>query len=53
MRWIQTYDLRHLFTAKLLDNGADLKYVSSLLGHKSVQQTVDNTFTEKGFQAIA
>jgi integrase len=40
-RQIRKYDLRHSFATKLLDNGADLKHVSSLLGHKSVQQTVD------------
>jgi len=40
-RRIRMYDLRHSFATKLLDNGADFKHVSSLLGHKSVQQTVD------------
>jgi integrase len=40
-RRIRMYDLRHSFASKLLDNGADLKHVSILLGHRSVQQTVD------------
>jgi integrase len=35
------YDLRHAFATKMLDNGADLKHVSILLGHRSVQQTAD------------
>lgn len=40
-RRLRMYDLRHSFATKMLDNGADLKHVSTLLGHKSVQQTVD------------
>lgn len=40
-RRMRMYDLRHSFATKLLDNAADLKHVSLLLGHKSVQQTVD------------
>lgn len=40
-RRIRMYDLRHAFATMMLDNGADLKHVSLLLGHKSVQQTVD------------
>lgn len=40
-RRIRMYDLRHSFATKMLDAGADLKHVSVLLGHKSVQQTAD------------
>lgn len=40
-RRIRMYDIRHAFATNMLDNGADLKHVSILLGHKSVQQTVD------------
>ena len=57
-RRIRMYDLRQLFATNLLDNGADLKHVSSLLGHKSVQQTVDayqhlaRRMTEESMQKI-
>jgi integrase len=40
-RRIRMYDLWHAFATKMLDNGADLKHVSILLGHRSVQQTAD------------
>lgn len=35
------HDLRHTFASELLRNGADIKTVSKVLGHKSVSTTLD------------
>jgi integrase len=39
-RRLRLYDLRHLFASTLLQNGADLKAVSQLLGHSSPTMTL-------------
>lgn len=50
-RRIRPYDIRHAFATALLDNGGDLKTVSQMMGHKSIQQTVDTyQHTSKALQ---
>jgi len=39
-RRIRLYDIRHAAASKMLDGG-DLKSVSKILGHRTVQQTID------------
>lgn len=39
-RRLRLYDLRHFFVTTMLENGADLKSVSLLAGHKSVDITM-------------
>ncbi|MEW6290094.1 MAG: tyrosine-type recombinase/integrase [Thermodesulfobacteriota bacterium] len=39
-RKLRPYDLGHAFATFLLDQGADLKSVSEMLGHKSIETTL-------------
>lgn len=41
LRKIRIHDLRHTFASLLINQGENLKYVQSLLGHASITQTVD------------
>jgi integrase len=41
MRYFRLHDLRHFFTSLLLAQGVELKIVSELLGHSSIQITSD------------
>ena len=38
---LTVHSMRHSFATRLLEKGADIKTVSELLGHKSVQITLD------------
>lgn len=41
MRKIRIHDLRHTFASLLINQGENLKYVQTQLGHASIQTTVD------------
>lgn len=41
LRRVRFHDLRHTFATRLISNGTSLAYVRDLLGHSSIQITVD------------